>query len=65
MSDELREAAWWVVMNWDRQQSQHGSMPALRKALGLPPERPTPEEAQARVDEYLRDPSLWGRSEAS
>lgn len=51
--DPLREAAMWVVLNWNAQRSQHGSMPALRRALGLPGERPTQEEAEARILTYI------------
>lgn len=51
--DDLREAAMWVVLNWDNEHSQHTSMPALRAALGLPPGRPTREEARARLDRYI------------
>ena len=51
--DELREAAMWVVLNWDAERTQHGSMPALRRALGLPGERPTREEAERRINQYI------------
>lgn len=51
--DPLREAAMWVVLNWDAQRSQHGSMPALRRALGLPGEPPTQEDAEARINAYI------------
>lgn len=49
---ELRNAAMWVMLHWDRDQSQHHSLPALRRALGFPGEPPTPEEAHARVSAY-------------
>lgn len=51
--DDLREAATWVVLNWDAERTQHGSMPALRQALGLPGERPTREEAERRINEHI------------
>jgi hypothetical protein len=57
--EHLRQAAWWVVMNWDLSHTQHASMPALRRLLGLPGEPPTHEEAQARLDAYLADPKAW------
>lgn len=31
--DTLLQAARWVVKNWDRQATQHASMPALRRAV--------------------------------
>ena len=57
---ELRHAAMWVVLMWDTEQSQHNSMPALRRALGLPGKRPTREEAGARLDAYLQTPCALG-----
>lgn len=45
----LREAALGVVMNWDMESTQHGTMGALRVALGLLRERPTREEAVRRA----------------
>lgn len=56
---DLRSTAWWVVMHWDAEKSQHGTMGRLRVLVGLPPDRPTREEAQKRLDEHLRDPSKW------
>lgn len=50
----LKQAALWVVLNWDAEHSQHGSMPALRVALGLPAQRPTREEAEARIEDYIK-----------
>lgn len=49
----LSEAAKWVIDNWDRQASQHASMPALRAALGRLPERP--DEGPKRYLVWLCD----------
>lgn len=49
----LREAAMWVVLNWDAQRSLHGTMGRLRMILGLPSEPPTQEEAEARIAAYI------------
>lgn len=49
----LRGAAMWVVLHWDANRSQHGSMGDLREALGLPREPPTREEAERRINEYI------------
>ena len=49
----LRYAAMWVVLNWDGERSQHTSMPELRKAVGFPPEPPTRDEAEARINAFI------------
>jgi hypothetical protein len=60
----LRDAAMWVVLTWDTEQSQHHTMPSLRRALGLLGEPPTREEAQERMNAYMASLLASGDSES-